>query len=120
MCPFPPYTPSFVRGPRLCISDPRVQVFLRGSQARTGRIESSPSFLKGASASFGENCLLPLSHFQSRLLADLATTFVPRSTWWSLHEESELWVMFGEAGGDSGPLVTVSISATSDRDVVTS
>jgi len=65
------------------------------------------------------SCLLPLNPSQSRLLADLATTFVPRSTWWSKTEGSDSWVLFGEVGEDSGPQVTVCISATSDREVST-
>jgi len=61
---------------------------------------------------------LPLSLSQSRLLGALVTTLVPHSTWWFQEEEPDLWVMCGEVGEDSGPRVTVFISATSDRDVM--
>ena len=74
--------------------------------------------MRDVSASLGGNCLLPLNPSQSLLLGDLVTTFVPRSTWWSKIEGSDLWALFGEVGEASGPQVTVFISATSDRDVI--
>lgn len=118
MCPSPPFTPSSVRGLRLSTSDPRAQDITRVLRALIEAIESKPSSLIDANASFGESCHLPLSHSQSHLLAGLATTFVPRSTWWSMLEASDMWALFGEAGEASGPQVTMFILATSDKDVM--
>ncbi len=90
---------------------------IHGLQALLDRIASSGSSLNVVSESYAANCHLPLSPSQSHLLADLVTTLVPHSTWWLTREEPESWVLFGEVGEDSGPRVTVFISATSDRDV---
>lgn len=118
MClPFPPSTLSSPPGLRLFISDPSVQDSIRELRALLDQIESN------ASSSFGEleyleaSCLLPLNRSQSHLLADLVTTLVVRSTWWSKIEGSDWWALCGKVGEDSGPQVTVFISATSDRDV---
>jgi len=100
------------------MSDPSVRDSIRGLRAHLDRIANNGSSLNAVSESFAANCLLPLSRSQSRLLADLVTTLVPRSTWWLTLEESDLWVLCGEIGEDSGPRVTVCISATSDRDVL--
>lgn len=118
MCPSRPSTLSSAPGHRLSTSDPNVRDCLRGLLARIEALGSSRSSLIVAHGSSGESCLLPLSRSQSRLLADLVTTFVPRSTWWLTQEESESWVLCGSLGEDSGPQLTVFISATSDRDVV--
>ncbi len=91
---------------------------IRELRALTDRIVTNRYSSKGAAGCYVENCLLPLNPFQSQLLADLATTFVPRSTWWSTLEGSDSWVLCGRVGAGSGPRVTVFISATSDRDVL--
>ncbi len=117
MCPSPPSTLSSVPGRRLFTSDPNVRDCLRGLLARIDHLQSNGSSSKGALGSLEGSCLLPLNPSQSRLLADLVTIFVPRSTWWWSQEESESWVLCGKVGEDSGPQVTVFISATSDRDV---
>ncbi len=93
-----------------------MQDFLRELQARTDQFDIKGSSLSAGSGSFGENCLLPLNRSQSRLLADLATTFVPRSTWWCTLEQPDMWAMCGKVGEVSGPQVTVFILATSDND----
>jgi len=117
VCPSPPSTLSFAPGLRLSISDPNAQDFLRELRALTDRFVSKGSSSIVEPVSSEANCLLPLNLSQSQLLAALVTTFVPRSTWWSKIEGSESWVLFGRNGEDSGPQVTVFISATSDRDV---
>jgi len=117
MCPSTPSTLSSVRGRRLSISDPNVRDCIRGLLARIDHLGSSKYSSIDAPGSFEGNCLLPLNPSQSRLLADLVTIFVPRSTWWLTREEDDSWVMCGVLGEDSGPQVTVFISATSDREV---
>jgi len=118
MCPSPASTRSFDPGLRLSTSDRRVQDCIRELQALSDRIVSSPSSSNGVVGSFAANCLLPLSPSQSRLLAEVVTTLVPPSTWWWTQEESDWWALCGVIGEDSGPQVTVFISATSDRDVL--
>ncbi len=95
-----------------------MQDYIRELRALIDRLESRRSSSGDIKGSYEASCLLPLRGFQSHLLADLVTTFVPRSTWWSTIEESDLWALFGEIGEDSGPQVIVFISATSDRDVL--
>ena len=97
-----------------------MQDCIRELRALSDRIVSSPSSFSGGNESFAANCLLPLNPSQSRLLADLVTTLVPRSTWWWTQEESDWWALCGAIGEDFGPQVTVFISATSDRDVIPS
>jgi len=92
-----------------------VRDFIRELQAHIEAFESNGSSSIDDSRSSPENCHLPLSLSQSRLLAALVTTFVPRSTWWSMREERDSWVLCGRAGEVSGPQVTVFITATSDR-----
>jgi len=100
------------------MSDPSVQDMLRELRALSDLLVSRRSSLFGGSGFFEANCLLPLSPSQSLLLADLATVLVERSTWWSRLEGSDMWALCGRVGEDSGPQVTVFISATSDRDVL--
>ncbi len=100
------------------MSEASVRDCARELRALTDQIASNPSSFAVGSRFSEANCLLPLSPSQSRLLADLVTMFVPRSTWWSKIEGSDLWALFGKVGEDSGPQVTVFISATSDRDVL--
>ena len=119
MCPpSPPSTLSSPPGRRLFISDPSVQDSIRELRALLDRIESNAFSSTGELGSLEGNCLLPLNRFQSQLLADLATTLVPRSTWWSKIEGPDWWAMCGVLGEDSGSRVTVFISATTDRDVL--
>jgi len=118
MCLSPHSTHLSVPGRRLSISAQSVRDSILGLQALFDRIVSKGFSSKGASGSYVANCLLPLSPSQSLLLADLVTTLVPHSTWWSTVEESDSWVLCGEVGEDSGPIVTVFISATSDREVL--
>jgi len=99
------------------MSDPSVRDYIQRLQALTGRLRSRESSSIVANGSYGANCILPLSLSQSHLLADLVTTFVPRSTWWSTLEGSDSWVLCGEVGEASGPRVTAFITATSDKDV---
>ena len=120
MCPSRASTPSLDPGLRLSTSDRRVQDCIRELRALSDRIVSSPSSSNGDVGSFAANCLLPLNPSQSRLLAEVVTTLVPRSTWWWTQEESDWWALCGVIGEDSGPQVTVFISATSDRDVIPS
>lgn len=96
-----------------------MQDSIRELRAHIDRLLHSSVYGTSGSESYVENCLLPLSPSQSRLLADLVTVFVGRSTWWSTQEEKESWVMFGVLGEASGPQVTLCITATSDRDVIT-
>jgi len=117
MWPSHPSTLSSARGRRLSMSDLSVRVCIRGLRALLDRLESRGSSSGVVSRSSEENCLLPLSRSQSQLLADLVTTLVQHSTWWSTEEEKDSWAMCGEVGGASGPHVTVFISAMSDRDV---
>jgi len=117
VCPSRLSTPSSGPGLRLFTSDPRVKGLLRALRALTDRLESKGYSSIVERGYLEASCPLPLSRSQSRLLAHLVTTFVPRSTWWSKTEEQDLWVLCGEVGEDSGPRVTVFISATSDRDV---
>jgi len=114
----PVSTPCSAPGLRLSISDPNVKDCIRELRALIDQLESSKSSLIVGNESYEANCLLPLSRSQSHLLAALVTTFVPRSTWWSMKEGSDLWVLCGKVGADSGPQVTVFITATSDRDVL--
>ncbi len=118
MCPLAPSTLSSVRGRRRSTSDPSARASLQELQAHIARIESNRSSGVVANAFSDGSCRLPLSLSQSLLLADLVTAFAPRSTWWSKTEDSDSWLMFGVVGEDSGPQVTVCISATSDRDVL--
>ena len=118
MCPSTPSTPASVHGPRLFTSDRSVQDLLLELRAHIDLLESKAGSISEGSASFGANCLLPLSPSQSHLLADLVTIFVPRSTWWSTLERQDSWVLCGKVGEDFGPQVTVFITATSDRDVM--
>jgi len=118
MCPSQACTPVSVLGRKLSMSDPNVRDCIRGLLARIDHLQSSGSSSILGLGSLEENCLLPLNPSQSRLLAALVTTFVPRSTWWSMTEESESWALCGALGEDSGPQLTVFISATSDRDVI--
>ena len=91
---------------------------IRGLRALIDRLQNSGFSSIHEPGSSEGNCRLPLSHSQSLLLADLVTTFVPHSTWWSIREEKDGWVMCGEVGEGSGPRVTVFISATSDKDAL--
>ena len=100
------------------MSDPSVQDSVRELLAHIEALQSSGSSGLGGSKYCEASCLLPLSPSQSQLLADLVTMFVPRSTWFSTRERSESWVLFGKLGEDSGPQLTVCITATSDRDVL--
>ncbi len=118
MCPSAPSTLSSVPGRRRSMSDPSVRASIHGLRALLDRVASSGSSLNVVSESYAANCQLPLSRSQSRLLADLVTTLVPHSTWWLTMEEPDSWLLCGEVGEDSGPRVTVCISATSDRDVL--
>ena len=113
-------TPNSAPGRRLSIWAPSVRASIHGLRALLDRIESKQSFSGVDSGSLPGNCQLPLSRSQSHLLADLVTTLVGRLTWWSTREENDSWVLFGDLGGDSGPQVTVFISATSDKDVLSS
>jgi len=118
MCPSPHSTPFFVPGHRRSTSDPSVRASIQGLRALLDRIANNGYSLNVVSESYAANCRLPLSRSQSLLLADLVTTLVPRSTWWLTLEEPDLWALCGEIGEDSGPRVTVFITATSDRDVL--
>jgi hypothetical protein len=95
-----------------------VQDCIRGLQALIDRLDTNKSSTIGVSGSFAASSHLPLSRSMSQDLADLVTIFVPRSTWWSTQEGSDWWALFGEIGAGSGPRVTVCITATSDKDVV--
>ena len=114
----PVSTPISDHGLRRSMSDQNVQDFFRELQAHIDQIASRRSSTIADSGFSVANCLLPLNLSQSRCLAGLATTFVQHSTWWSIREASDSWVLCGEVGEDSGPRVTVFITATSDRDVV--
>jgi len=115
MCPLStPSTPLSVPGRKRSISDPSVRACIQELRAHLDLLESNGGSLHVASESYAANCRLPLSLSQSRLLAALVTTFVPRSTWWSTREVKDSWALFGEIGEDSGPRVTVFITATSD------
>ncbi len=118
MCPSQASIPSFVPGHRRSTSDPSVRASIQELQVLLDRIANSGSSLNVVSESYAASCHLPLSRSQSLLLADLVTTLVPRSTWWLTLEEPDLWAVYGEIGEDSGPRVTVFITATSDRDVL--
>ena len=118
MCPSPAFILSSAPGRKLFISDPNVQDSIRELRALLDRIESNASYSKGELEYLEASCLLPLNRSQSHLLADLVTTLVPRSTWWSKVEGPDWWVLYGKVGEDSGSQVTVCISATSDRDVL--
>ena len=100
------------------MSELSVRVCVRALRALTDRLLSRPSSSSVVGKSFSGSCLLPLSRSQSLLLADLVTTFVPLSTWWSIKEENDSWVLCGEAGEGSGPRVIVFITAISDEDVL--
>ncbi len=118
MCPSPHSTPSLGRGLRRFISELSVQACIRGLRALTDRIVNNRYSSISELGSSEGNCQLPLSRSQSLLLAEVVTTCVPHLTWWSTLEESDLWVLCGEAGEGSGPRVTVFISAISDKDVL--
>lgn len=120
MCPSPAYIRSSGPGRRRSMSGQSARDTLRELRALFDRLLSSASSGNGDRQSSGVSCLLPLSRSQSLLLADLATTTAQRSTWWSLHADSDTWLMCGVAGEDSGPRVIVSITAISDRDVIPS
>ena len=95
-----------------------MQDCIRGLRALTDQIVSKRYSSGAVLKSSPGHCRLPLSPSQSLLLADLVTTLVPRSTWWSTLEEKDSWVLCGEIGEGSGPRVTVFITATSDRDAL--
>ncbi len=116
VCPSTPSTLVSARGRRLSTSAPSARDCARELRALFDQIANRPSSSIVDSEYSEGNCLLPLSRSQSHLLAYLVTMFVPRSTWWSKIEGSDSWVLFGKVGEDSGPQVTVCISATSDRD----
>ncbi len=118
MCPSRPSIPSSAPGLKLSMSDPRVKDCIRELLAHTDLLESKGSSFVDVSGSFGGNCLLPLNGSQSHLLAHLVTISVPRLTWWSTKEDKDSWVLCGRLGEDSGPQVTVFITATSDRNVI--
>ncbi len=117
MCPLAPSIPPFAPGRKLSTSDRNVLDSVRALLAHLEAFGTSKSSFLADSGSFEASCLLPLNPSQSHYLADLVTILVPRSTWWSIQERSDSWAMCGKVGGDSGPQVTVFISATSDRDV---
>ncbi len=94
-----------------------MQDFVRELLPRLEAFGASNSSGIYGNASSGGNCLLPLSRSQSLALAALVTTLAEHSTWWSSEESPESWGMCGVVGEDSGPRLTVFISATSDRDV---
>lgn len=100
------------------MSELSVRDSLRGLRALIDQLESKAYSGIVVNECSEENCHLPLNPSQSRLLADLVTAFVPRSTWWSTQERKELWALCGALGEDSGPQLTVFITATSDREVL--
>ena len=117
MCPSQASTPDSVLGRRRSISDRSVQDSILGLLLHIEALRANRSSLHVGSASSRGLCRLPLSRFQSLLLGDLVTTSVPRLTWWSMLEENDSWVLYGVLGEDSGPQLTVCITATSDKDV---
>jgi len=118
MCPSTHSIRSSVLGRKRSISEPVVQECSRELLARIDHLASNKSYSIAGNESFAASCRLPLSASQSRLLADLVTILVPHSTWWSTQERKDEWVLLGMLGEDSGPQVTVCITATSDRDVM--